>query len=263
MSQDQYFKDLEEIENLQNSLTRYMMYYKFAMEEIGTKISILQQEFQYIHSYNPIEHVKSRLKNTQSIINKLKRRGYEFSIDSIRQNVLDIAGIRIICSFTSDIYRVAGMLMQQRDIEVIEYKDYIENPKPNGYQSLHMILKIPVFMSDRVEQVYVEVQIRTIAMDFWASLEHKIYYKYDKEVPENLKEDLKDAADQIAHLDHKMEKIHKEMQKLRHENEIKGKAEDKERDRAKTGSKDYEDEKDSSNISMKYFSMMLTNSMET
>lgn len=113
MTTHQHFKELEEMENLKKSLTRYMMYYKFGMEEISTKISILQQEFQYIHSYNPIEYVKSRLKSPQSIINKLHRRGYEISIDSIRQNVLDIAGIRIICSFTSDIYRVAGMLMQQ------------------------------------------------------------------------------------------------------------------------------------------------------
>lgn len=263
MVEHQYFKDLEEIENLKKSLTRYMMYYKFGMEEISTKISILQQEFQYIHAYNPIEYVKSRLKTSQSIINKLHRRGYEFSIDSIRQNVLDIAGIRIICSFTSDIYRVAGMLMQQRDIEVIEYKDYIENPKPNGYQSLHMILKIPVFMSDRVEQVYVEVQIRTIAMDFWASLEHKIYYKYDKEIPVNLKKDLKDAADQISHLDYKMEKIHKEMQKLKYENEIKDKADDKEKGKMKFGETDLKDEKDPNNISMKYFSMILNNSMDT
>ena len=215
------YKQLEEIENLQKTLTKYMMYYKFGMEEINTKISILQQEFQYVHSYNPIEHVKSRLKTPQSIINKVHRRGYEFTIDSIRKNVLDIAGIRIICSFTSDIYSVSKMLVNQRDIEVVEYKDYIKNPKPNGYQSLHMILKIPVFMSDRVEEAFVEVQIRTIAMEFWASLEHKIYYKYDKEIPENLKNDLKDAADQISQLDYKMEQIHMHMQKLKFENDSK------------------------------------------
>lgn len=258
MTTHQHFKELEEMENLKKSLTRYMMYYKFGMEEISTKISILQQEFQYIHSYNPIEYVKSRLKSPQSIINKLHRRGYEISIDSIRQNVLDIAGIRIICSFTSDIYRVAGMLMQQKDIEVVEYKDYIEKPKPNGYQSLHMILKVPVFMSDRIEQAYVEVQIRTIAMDFWASLEHKIYYKYDKEIPENLQKDLKDAADQISHLDNKMEQIHKDMQKLRYENEAKDKAKEKLKEKVKEDiSKD-----STSEMSIKYLSMLLSNSME-
>ena len=132
------YKQLEEIENLKKTLTKYMMYYKFGMEEINTKISILQQEFQYVHSYNPIEHVKSRLKTPQSIINKVHRRGYEFTIDSIRKNVLDIAGIRIICSFTSDIYSVSKMLVNQRDIEVVEYKDYIKNPKPKpgaGHES--------------------------------------------------------------------------------------------------------------------------------
>ncbi len=218
------YKQLEEIEELKKTLARYMMCYKFGMEEINTRISILQQEFQYVHSYNPIEHVKSRLKTPQSIINKIHRRGYEFTIESIRKNIMDIAGIRIICSFTSDIYNVSQMLQNQRDIEVVEYKDYITNPKPNGYQSLHMILKIPVFMSDRVEEAFVEVQIRTIAMEFWASLEHKIYYKYDKEVPPNLKKDLKDAADQISELDHRMEKIHAHMQKLKLENDNKEKA---------------------------------------
>ena len=139
------YKQLEEIENLQKTLTKYMMYYKFGMEEINTKISILQQEFQYVHSYNPIEHVKSRLKTPQSIINKVHRRGYEFTIDSIRKNVLDIAGIRIICSFTSDIYSVSKMLVNQRDIEVVEYKDYIKNPKTNGYKSLSRMRHLPAF----------------------------------------------------------------------------------------------------------------------
>ena len=205
----------EQLKAFRNSLTRFMMYYKFGMEEVSTKIDILRQEFQYVHAYNPIEHVKSRLKKPESVLEKVQRKQYDLTIESIKDHIRDIAGIRIVCSFTADIYRVAGMLMQQKDITVVDYKDYIESPKPNGYQSLHLVIQIPVFMSDRVEQVYVELQIRTIAMDFWASLEHKIYYKYDKGVPQKLRDDLKEAADTITYLDQKMEMIHKEMQHLR------------------------------------------------
>ena len=211
--------DLEQLKAFRDSLARFMMYYKFGMQEVSTKIDILKQEFQYVHSYNPIEHVKSRLKSPQSILEKAQRKDYDLTVDSIRENVRDIAGIRIVCSFTSDIYRVAGMLMQQKDITVVDYEDYIEKPKPNGYQSLHLIIQVPVFMSDRMEKVFVELQIRTIAMDFWASLEHKIYYKYDKAVPQKLRDDLKEAADTISALDKKMEKIHKEMQELRMTND--------------------------------------------
>lgn len=206
---------LEQLKTLKQKLTRFMMSYKFGLEEIQTKIEILKQEFELVHEYNPIEHVKSRMKNPESILKKVQRRGYDWTIESIRENVRDIAGIRINCSFVSDIYKVSDMLQKQKDITVVEYKDYIAHPKPNGYQSLHMILQIPVFMSDRTENVYVEVQIRTIAMDFWASLEHKIYYKYDKDVPQHLKAGLKEAAETITALDRKMEQIHREMQQVK------------------------------------------------
>lgn len=219
MENKKYYSGMEQLKAFRNSLTRFMMYYKFGMDEISTKIDILKQEFEYMHAYNPIEHVKSRLKSPENIFEKVHRKECDLTIESIRKNIRDIAGIRIICSFTSDIYRVAGMLMQQKDITIVEYKDYIEEPKPNGYQSLHLVVQVPVFMSDRVEQVYVEIQIRTIAMDFWASLEHKIYYKYDKEVPQKLRDDLKDAADTVAFLDQKMEGIHKEMQQLKISND--------------------------------------------
>ena len=206
---------MDQLKAFKHELTRFMLSYKFGLEEINTKIDILKQEFEMIHEYSPIEHVKSRLKTPESILNKVQRRGYGLSMESIRENVRDIAGIRINCSFVSDIYKVSDMLQQQQDITVVEFKDYIQSPKPNGYQSLHMILQIPVFMSDRTEEVYVEVQIRTIAMDFWASLEHKIYYKYDKDVPQHLKDGLKEAADTVARLDTKMEQIHQEMQQVR------------------------------------------------
>lgn len=207
--------DLKELKTIKVELTRFMMSYKFALDELNTKIDILKQEFHYIHDYNPIEHVKSRLKTPESIIKKVYRRGYELSLSSIKENIQDIAGIRITCSFISDIYKLSEMLQNQKDIELISCKDYIKNPKPNGYQSLHLILQIPVFMSDREEHVCVEVQIRTIAMDFWASLEHKIYYKYNKDVPEKLLKELKAAADAVTELDKKMENIHKEIKELK------------------------------------------------
>jgi putative GTP pyrophosphokinase len=207
--------DLEKIRAVRMKLTRFMMIYKFALDEINTKIDILKQEFHYSYEYNPIEHVKSRLKTPESIIKKVYRKGYELSLPSIRENVKDIAGIRITCSFTSDIYEISDMLQRQKDIKLIEIKDYIKNPKPNGYKSLHLILEVPIFMSDQIENVCVEVQIRTIAMDFWASLEHKIYYKYDKEVPQHLLDELKEAAITVSQLDKKMENIHKEVSQIK------------------------------------------------
>lgn len=206
--------DFKNLQRLKTEFTRFMMSYKFALDELNTKIDILKQEFQYIHEYNPIEHVKSRIKTPESILKKVYRKGYEFSLPSIKENIHDIAGIRIICSFTSDIYKLSEMLQNQEDIKVINCRDYIKNPKPNGYQSLHLILQVPVFMSDRVEHVRVEVQIRTIAMDFWASLEHKIYYKYNKKIPQKLIDELKEAADSAAQLDKKMEKIHTQIVKI-------------------------------------------------
>ncbi|MEH7505285.1 GTP pyrophosphokinase family protein [Neobacillus drentensis] len=207
--------DMKELKAIRVELTRFMMAYKFALDEMNTKINILKDEFNYIHDYNPIEHVKSRLKSPESIFKKVNRKGYDFSLPVIKEKVRDIAGIRITCSFISDIYEISKMLANQKDIRVVKYKDYIKNPKPNGYQSLHLILEIPIFMSDREELTYVEVQIRTIAMDFWASLEHKIYYKYNKEVPEHMIEELKETATMAAGLDRKMERLHKEISELK------------------------------------------------
>lgn len=206
--------DLKQLKTYKKELTKFMMLYQFGIDELNTKIDILKQEFHYIHDYNPIEHVKSRVKSPESIAKKVIRKNLQLTLPSIKENIKDIAGIRITCSFISDIYEISRMLETQHDIEVVERKDYIENPKPNGYQSLHLIVKIPVFMSNSIEHVYVEVQIRTIAMDFWASLEHKIYYKYKKDVPERLLNELKDAAEKVAILDKKMESIQKEIKQL-------------------------------------------------
>lgn len=198
-------------------LDKILMLYDFGLQQISTRVNILRQELGSSQNCNPIEHVKIRLKTKNSIIDKCKRKNIELSQESVRQNIQDIAGIRIICSFKGDIYRVAAMLMQQPDIEVVSYKDYIENPKPNGYQSLHLVLEVPIFLTDRIEKVFVEVQVRTVAMDFWASLEHKIYYKQKLGlVPSHITDALKETADTVARLDEDMEKIHLEMQKLKH-----------------------------------------------
>lgn len=208
-------EQISDLRKVKNDLTRFIMVYKFALDELETKIEILIEEFQLLHDYNPIEHTKSRVKRPESILRKLKRKGLQISLANIKEHVKDMAGMRIICSFISDIYRISDMLQKQRDITVLEIQDYIKNPKPNGYQSLHLLVEIPVFMSDREERVCVEIQIRTMAMDFWASLEHKIYYKYKKVVPSNLLQELKAAADTVTALDQKMELIHNEIKKVK------------------------------------------------
>ena len=208
---------IEQFKKFKHEITRFMMMYKFALDAMETKIEILKEEFHFLHDYNPIEHTKSRVKSPESIINKLLRKGFEISFPSIKENIKDIAGFRITCSFISDIYRIREMLSNQNDLKILEVKDYIKNPKPNGYQSLHMIIEVPVFMSDRQEQVCIEVQIRTIAMDFWASLEHKIYYKYNQTIPPELLLELKEAADSAAALDLKMERLHKEIVEIKEE----------------------------------------------
>ncbi|MGO4951730.1 GTP pyrophosphokinase [Paenibacillus peoriae] len=206
---------MDKFKKLKHDITRFMLIYKFALDEMETKIEILKQEFQALHDYSPIEHTKSRLKSPESIMNKMIRKNSELSLDAIKDHIKDIAGLRITCSFISDIYDVSNMLQRQSDLKVLEIKDYIKNPKPNGYQSLHLLVQVPVFMSDCEELVCVEVQIRTIAMDFWASLEHKIFYKYNQSVPESLTRELKNAADSANALDLQMERLHREIKEIK------------------------------------------------
>ena len=187
-----------------------MVIYNSAIKEVSTKLEILNDEFHFKNQRNPIEHIKSRVKTPASIFEKLRRKGLEVSVSSARKNLTDIAGIRVICPFIEDIYTVASLLQSQNDVKLIEVKDYIKNPKPNGYRSLHLIVEIPVFFSTNVEHVSVEVQIRTIAMDFWASLEHQLYYKSSAKTSSlNIREELKKCAEVIADTDIKMYKIHK------------------------------------------------------
>ena len=191
-----------------------------ALKEIGTKLEILNDEFQHIHQYNPIEHIKSRIKSPESIVRKLKKKGYESSLENMVKYVNDIAGIRIICSFTSDIYRIADMLRKQSDIKVISTKDYIETPKSSGYKSYHMLVSIPIYLSDSVVESKVEIQIRTIAMDFWASLEHKMNYKFDSDAPEEIRKELFECAVMVEQLDDRMLIINDKIQRAKREESI-------------------------------------------
>lgn len=183
---------------------RTLLLYNSVLKEIGTKLEILNNEFKLAHQYNPIEHITSRIKSPESIARKIRKKGKELTVENIVKYVNDLAGVRIICSFTSDIYRIADAIAQQSDVTVLRVKDYIANPKPNGYTSYHMIVSIPIFLSDDVINTKVEIQIRTIAMDFWASLEHKIYYKFEGKAPEGIREELRECANIISFLDNKM-----------------------------------------------------------
>ena len=191
-----------------------MFLYDSALKKVNTKIEILNNEFANRYDYNPIEHIKSRLKSAESIVMKLKKDGYEVTIENMMECLSDIAGIRIICSFTSDIYQIAGMIASQGDVTVLHVKDYIKNPKPNGYKSYHMVVTVPVYLTDGP----VEIQIRSVAMDFWASLEHQLKYKTEGDVPDEIAAELKDCSDVIANTDQRMQKIYNTLKTNKTEN---------------------------------------------
>ena len=200
---------LDRIEDNMMPLKRLMAYYRCAIMEVETKFNVLNEEFSLEYDRNPIETIKTRLKSTESIIKKLVRRNFPLTVDSIEANLNDIAGVRVVCSFLEDIYLLADCLLQQDDVKLIQVKDYIKNPKPNGYRSLHLIIEIPIFLKDERKDMRVEVQLRTIAMDFWASLDHKLSYK--KDIPEEeaklLRQELLECAQISADLDVRMGEI--------------------------------------------------------
>ena len=191
-----------------------MMHYTCAIREVKTKLEVLNDELSVKNQRNPIEMIKSRVKKPLSIVEKLQRRGLEVSLESMVKNLDDVAGVRIICSFVDDIYEVAEMLVRQDDVKVIAVKDYIKNPKPNGYRSLHLVIETPVYLSEKKELVHVEVQIRTIAMNFWATLEHDLKYKTDSVVSADLAQQLKDCAETIASTDQQMQDIYKALHNI-------------------------------------------------
>jgi len=206
---------ISDLNALRETVSRFLMRYRFGISEVETKLTILREELNVTAGYNPIESISSRVKTMEGVLEKAARKSIDLDLDAIKNGLSDIAGVRVICSFVSDVYRIMELLTSQDDITVLEVKDYIARPKPNGYRSLHVILEVPVFLSGGPEPVRVEVQFRTIAMDFWASLEHKTYYKYDKQVPQHLIDGLTEAADTAAHLDETMERLHHEVRGYR------------------------------------------------
>ena len=198
----QFWEDSKKVREL-------MTYYRCAMMEIETKFRVLNQQFSLEQDHNPIETIKTRLKSVESIIGKLHRKNLPISLEAIEENLADVAGIRVVCPFLSDIYRLADCLLEQDDIRLIERKDYIKKPKENGYRSLHLIVEIPIFLQNEKRLMKVEVQLRTIAMDFWASLEHRMRYKkdLDERMLEMLAQELRECAEESANLDTRMETV--------------------------------------------------------
>jgi putative GTP pyrophosphokinase len=197
-----------------------LLVHKFAVEELKTRLTILDEEFGNIHDYNPIEHIRYRLKKPSSITEKLMRIGLEPTVENAKENIFDIAGIRIICAFTADIYSVLRLIQRQEDLRIVDIKDYIKHPKDNGYKSLHVHVQYPVFLSSGVVPTRVEIQVRTIAMDFWASIEHKIYYKYREKAPLGIQTELKECADMIGMLDDRMFRLKQQIRGLEFDENI-------------------------------------------
>lgn len=212
---DEIKMELPKLRMEEVSWRRMLLLYESALEVIQAKINVLTKEFMLRFGYTPIEHVRTRIKSPKSILRKMNINHREPSVSNVVKYINDIAGIRIICSFTTDIYTIAELISSQNDVKVIKVKDYIANPKENGYMSYHMIVSVPVYLSQQVVYTKVEIQIRTIAMDFWASLEHKMYYKFEGNAPAHIRRELKECADITAFLDRKMLALNEEIQNYR------------------------------------------------
>lgn len=207
-----FFRETEAGEKLREYLESYnrlMAYYKCALMEIETKLNVLNEQFSLRYDRNPINSIKSRLKNPESIRTKLFKNGFDISLPSIEENLNDVAGIRVICTFTEDVYTIASALLGQDDIKLLRKKDYIKKPKPNGYRSLHLIVTVPIFLVDEKRYMKVEIQLRTIAMDSWAALEHQLKYKKDVEFTKEMSDDLLKCAEMSAKLDKTMDHLRK------------------------------------------------------
>ena len=202
-----------------------MMMYRCTVREVRTKLEVLNDEFSVEYKRNPISFIKTRIKKPESIYKKLNKLGYDFTAENIQNQLNDVAGIRVVCAFIDDIYTIADLIAKQDDITVIQVKDYIKNPKVSGYKSFHMHVTVPIFLSDRVVDTKVEIQIRTIAMDFWASLEHKIYYKFEGHAPEYISRDLRACAEIVSNLDAKMLQLNEAILEEKEKEEQKKKEE--------------------------------------
>ena len=204
------YQNSEMVQNLREFLLMRQLY-DAGIREIRTKLEILDEEFRLRYDHNPIHHMETRLKTVRSILDKLERRGLPATLASIRENITDVAGIRVICYYVNDIYRMAELLLTQDDITPIKTRNYIVHPKENGYRSLHLVVSVPIFLSEKRELVPVEIQIRTIAMDFWASLDHEMRYKREEDVPASLRAELRECAEAAAALDERMQTIHQRL----------------------------------------------------
>lgn len=200
-----------EFQSMKNSFSEYMSLYskyKAAIREITTKLKNLDEDFELLHQHDPIHTIQSRVKSPESVMTKMERKNLDFTLENIENNIKDVAGVRVICHYIEDIYTVAELIKDQDDIEVVRIRDYIKNPKPNGYRSLHLVVEVPVFFVNRKENIAVEIQLRTIAMDFWASLEHQLKYKAVDEIPRFIVDELRECASTISDTDVRMQRIH-------------------------------------------------------
>lgn len=218
---EKYIKRIDEdtliwVQRKSKEVARLMSYYRCAMMEIETKLNVLNEEFSWELDHNPISSIKKRLKSMPSIIGKLERKGHPLSMENIEEHLMDVAGVRVICSFPEDVYAMRDALIRQDDLVLLEEKDYIKNPKPNGYRSLHLIVGIPIFLAKEKKMMKVEVQLRTIAMDFWASLEHQLRYKKNSYFTKEMAEELTECARISADLDLRMDAIRKSVEKQKH-----------------------------------------------
>ncbi len=218
---EKYIKRIDEdtliwVQRKSKEVARLMSYYRCAMMEVETKLNVLNEEFSWELDHNPISSIKKRLKSMPSIIGKLERKGHPLSMENIEEHLMDVAGVRVICSFPEDVYAMRDALIRQDDLVLLEEKDYIKNPKPNGYRSLHLIVGIPIFLAKEKKMMKVELQLRTIAMDFWASLEHQLRYKKNSYFTKEMAEELTECARISADLDLRMDAIRKSVEKQKH-----------------------------------------------
>ena len=209
-------KILEKIYENSKPYIKLMSYYKCAMMEIETKFNVLNEQYSLEREHNPISTIKTRLKSPISIEEKLKRKNLDFTLAALEENLYDVAGIRVICNLPEDVYTLANAFLKQDDITLIEMKDYIKNPKPNGYRSLHLIVAIPIFLANEKKIMKAEIQLRTIAMVFWASLEHKLRYKKENEFTEEMARELYECAEISAQLDLRMQEVRRKIENLSH-----------------------------------------------
>lgn len=219
-------EDLSKEERMQvfiSELKTFYLKYTAAMNETATKIEILNEDFKTRYNHSPIEHIETRIKEPESLIKKMLRNNVPFDLSILENQIYDIAGVRVVCSFIQDIYAIVEMIQDNEEITIIKTKDYIKNPKPSGYRSFHMILKVPVYLTTGKEYVYVELQIRTMAMDFWASLEHRIKYKYDGIIPEDVQEELIQCAETISQADKQMMHLHNKVKEVNNDIIYRGK----------------------------------------